>query len=99
MGSQLVPARPSALSPRRISRALATEARSVRDQTQLAALQVDAALALGGHIVDGVTDLYEHKRLKAADDPALDMLLGHVLVNTVTSLDRIQRRLFSGWDL
>jgi hypothetical protein len=39
----------------------------------------DGALALGGHIMEGVAGLHEHKKRLSKDDPAIEMQLNDIM--------------------
>lgn len=84
----------------RLARAAAEQAaaRAITDETRLTALQADAALALGGHIMDGVTDVDKHRRSLARDDVTLNMLLCEIEAETVQQVKAVQRSLFNRWD-
>lgn len=77
------------------ARLLNSEARAIKNETRLTALQADAALALGGHIAEGVVDLDLHRRHLAKDDITLNLLLAEIESETVQQVKRIQRSLFN----
>lgn len=69
-------------------------ARAITDETRLTALQADAALALGGHIMEGVVNLDMHRRHLAKDDVTLNLLLAEIEAETVQQVKAVQRSLF-----
>lgn len=69
---------------------IAREAQQVYDDVHLAALRVQGAVALGGHIMDGIVELDEHRRSLAGDDPVLKTLLADIEAATVRQVKSIQ---------
>lgn len=80
-------------------RAVAGRAKTVYDDARLTALKADASLALGAHIMVGVTALDSMRKQLASDDMGLNMLLADVMVNTVRQVSAIQRSFNDPWSL
>lgn len=70
-------------------------AREIKNETRLTALQADAALALGGHIMDGVVQLDRVRRDLAKEDVTLNLLLADIESETIQQVQNIQRSLFN----
>ncbi|MDQ1438347.1 MAG: hypothetical protein QOK43_1976 [Acidimicrobiaceae bacterium] len=71
----------------------------IRNQVRSAAIQADGALRFGEHVMDGLVELDVHRRMLARDDPTLNVLLAEVEAETVGQVKKIQRNLYSQWEL
>lgn len=80
-------------------RAVARRAKAVHDEVRLAAFKADGALALGGHIMDGVVGLDQHRRALAKNDPVLNTMLAEIEATAVQSAAKIQADLYKGWNI
>jgi hypothetical protein len=82
--------------PARVDRAVATRAKVAHDEVRLRAFQADGALALAGHIMDGVTALDRHRRDLDQGDPVTRALLADIEQEALFSVRQIQRDLYNG---
>lgn len=71
------------------------KAMEIRNETRLTALQADAALALGGHIMEGVVELDKYRRRLAQEDVTTNLLLAEIEAETIQQVKRVQRSLFN----
>ena len=85
--------------PQKQDRALAGRAKRVYDDTQLAAMEADAAMALGAHIMEGTAQLDAHRRALAGNDPQLNAVLCEIELSTIRTAQTIQRRTFNGFGI
>jgi hypothetical protein len=83
------------LRPRREDRALAGRAKQVYDKTRLAAMEADAAMALGAHIMEGTAQLDAHRRMLAGDNEQLNAVLCAIELDTIRVAQTIQRQTFN----
>ena len=83
----------------RTSRAVVSQAKQTRTEVQLAGFKADGALALGGHIMEGVVCLDGHRRLLAGNDPLLNTLLADIEQTALFQAKKIQTGLYSQWKL
>lgn len=86
-------------TPVRSERAVTGKARKLHDEVRLSAFKADGALALAGHIMDGVLQLDQHRRELAGDDPVINGLLASIENQAVRDITQIQKSLFNGWGL
>jgi hypothetical protein len=89
-GNQMVPMR---------ERKVAKQGKDTYDAVRLAALKADGAMALGGHIMQGLLALDEHRRSLSCGDPIIDVMLMEVEANTIRQVKGIQSGLFDSWGL
>jgi hypothetical protein len=89
-GDQPVPWR-----DRRVSK----HAKAIYDEVRTHALQVDGALALSGHIMEGIVALDERRQSLAQGDPTIAAMLMDIEANTIRQAKNLQNSLFSGWNL
>jgi hypothetical protein len=97
MANEIVHQLAGVVSPRsgdRLSRRGTTLARHYVEEVRLAGLQVDGALALAGHLVEGLVDLDTHRRRLAGDDVGLNLLLSEIEATAVRQCQRIQSDLY-----
>lgn len=97
MSNELMRYAKGEVRPARVDRPVAAQARGVYDTARLSSLQVDAALAVAAHIMQGVTHLDDRRREIAKDDPTLNMLLAEIEATAVQQVKGIQRGLFNNW--
>lgn len=83
--------------PNRIDRPIADAARIVYDDVRISALQIDGAIALAGHAMEGLLELDAHRQILAADDLSTHTLLGEIQQQAVAQVKKIQRNLFNDW--
>lgn len=79
----------------RVDRPVARDAKKVHDEVRLAAFKADGALALGGHIMEGVVGLDETRRNLAKDDPVLNALLADIEQTALFAAKKVQKNLFN----
>ena len=72
---------------------------NVYDEVRLRGLQVDGAIALGGHIMEGVEALDARRHSLANGDMQMAMLLADIESNTIRQVKGIQASLFNDWGL
>jgi hypothetical protein len=83
--------------PARVDRELVRQAKAVHDQVRLASFQADGAVALAGHLMEGMVGLDEHRRALAKDDPITNALLADIEQQAILSVKKIQANLYNGW--
>jgi len=83
----------------RVDREVVGRAKAVHDEVRLAAFKVDGALALGGHIMEGVVGLDEHRRALAKDDPVTTALLADIEQTAIFAAKKIQSNLYNDFGL
>lgn len=83
----------------RRDRAVAARAKSIHDEVRLAAFKADGALALAGHVMEGVVALDTHRRMLAGDDPVTTALLADIEQQALFSVKKIQANLYNDWGL
>lgn len=83
----------------RPDRAIVSQARQTRGEVQIAGFKADGAMALAGHIMEGVVDLDAHRRMLAGQDPLLNALLADIEQTALFSVKKIQTSLYSQWKL
>lgn len=97
MQNELVKMAKGEVRPSRPDKPIAEAARIVYDDVRLSSLQVDGALALAGHAMEGLVDLDAHRQALAAGELSLHTLLGEIQAQAVAQVKKIQRNLFSDW--
>jgi len=70
-------------------------AMEIRIEARLTALQGDAAVALGGHLMAGMVELDRQRRHLAKEDVTLNLLLAEIEAETVQQVRRIHGSLFN----
>ncbi len=85
--------------PSRGDRPLAAEAKQIYDRTRRAGFEVDAAVALGDHIMERLVRHDRRRRHLAKDDATLNLILADIEAETVEQVKRIQNRHGDGWGL
>jgi hypothetical protein len=83
----------------RPSRAVVSRAKQTRGEVQIAGFMADGAMALAGHIMEGVVDLDAQRRMLAGNDPILNTLLADIEQTALFSVKKIQTGLYSQWKL
>ncbi len=84
------------LSVPRDDRAVAQRAKSVYDDTRLAAYQVTGMLQVGAHIMTGMVQLDGYRRQLAGDDPFLNDMCLAIEANTLRNVANIHNGMFRG---
>lgn len=72
-------------------------ARQAQYEVQLAAIEVDGAVALGSHIMGRLQSLDDVRRDVSGADPLLGILLADIEATTVRQVKDIQRNLYTQW--
>ncbi len=85
--------------PARMDRAVAREAKAVYDEVRIKAFQADGALALAGHIMEGILGLDQKRRTLAQDDPVTNALLADIQSQAMYQVKKIQANLFDDWNM
>ncbi len=99
MNNELVRYAAGTVDVPRSDRQVAARAKQAYDEVRLAALKVDGALALAGHIMDGVVGLDNHRQALSNGDPVTDVLLADIQINAVRKVKAIQNGLYDEWGL
>ena len=92
--NDLIPYVTGAQRPARHDRELVGRARGVYEDVVLSRVKVDGAMAIAGHIMEGVTLLDARRRALAGDNAQLNAVLGSIELNTVHQVEGIQRDMF-----
>jgi hypothetical protein len=87
------------VTPRRPDREVAQRAKGVYDETRLAGLKVDAAMALGAHVMEGTAQLDAHRRALAGNNEQLNSVLCNIEIDTIRQAQTIQRQTFNRFGL
>lgn len=84
----------------RSDRAVARQGKAVYDEVRLKALQVDGAMALAGHMMEGITtlDLKRQTLARASGSQELNVLLAQIEGTALAQAQQIQQKLYK-WDL
>jgi hypothetical protein len=83
----------------RRDRAVAARAKPIHDEVRLSAFKADGAMALAGHIMEGVVSLDQHRRMLAGNDPVTNSLLADIEQQALFTVKNIQANLYNGWGL
>lgn len=83
----------------RHDRQVAAMAKRVYDEVRLKAMEADGAMALGGHMMEGLTALNAKRQSLSNGDPMVDVMLAEVMANTIRQCKNIQNGLFDSWGL
>src|SRR3954469_6112184 len=78
-------------------RKVARQARETFDEVRLKALQADGAMALGGHVMEGLLGLDDKRRDMARGDANIDLLMMEVESATIRQVKNIQNSLYGKW--
>lgn len=78
-------------------RSVAKRAKDVFDEVRLNALKADGAMALAGHIMEGVVELDNLRREISQGDPALEAMLMSFESTALRQMAKIQRELYDPW--
>lgn len=97
--NQLVRYTTGEVVPRKADKAVAAAAKKVYDETRLAGLKADGAMALAGHIMDGYVMLDQKRQALTDGDPVLNAMLAEIQVAAVRKVKSIQSNLFDGWEM
>lgn len=73
--------------------------RSVVDRIRLQALRADGVMALAEHIMAGVRDMDDTRRLLSRGDPGMNTVLADIEARALLQISKIQAQTFSPWDL
>lgn len=85
--------------PRKEDKAAVARARQIYEQTRVAAYKVDATIALGGHIMEGVLGLDARRQQLAQGDPGTNALLMDVEAETIRQVKKVQGSMFDPFGL
>lgn len=85
------------LPVRRGDRQVAKLGKQIYDETRVAGLKATATLALASHMMEGISELDQHRKRLAGDDPMLNALLGQIEMGAIRKLSGIQTSLFTGF--
>lgn len=80
-------------------RAVTKEAKRLFDKTRMAGMQVDASVALAGHIMENIAELDAKRMAIAGDDPVLGQMLLEIEVAAVRQAKVVQSTAHSSWGL
>ena len=78
---------------------VAGQAKEIYDETRLAGFKVDGALALAGHIMEGVVELDNLRQSLTQGDQIQDLMLSQIQGNALRQVIKIQSGLYEGWGL
>lgn len=67
--------------------------RQAKAAARLAKLEIDVAVIVGGHSMERLRDLDDHRRELAGSDPTLNLVLAELEATTIAHVKRIQRSL------
>jgi hypothetical protein len=85
------------LRPAKLDRDIAKKAKAIQDEVRTAAFKIDGALALGGHVMEGVVELDSRRRQLAGNDPLTNALLADIEQAALFAVKKIQSNLFNDW--
>lgn len=85
--------------PARMDRTVARQAKGVYDEVRIKSFQADGALALAGHIMEGILGLDNRRRTLAQDDPITNALLADIQAQAMFQVKKIQAQLFDEWNM
>jgi len=85
--------------PARVDRAVARQARTVYDEVRIKSFQADGALALAGHIMEGVVGLDARRQALSQGDPITNALLADIQTQAMFQVRKIQAQLFDDWNM
>lgn len=83
----------------RRDREVAAKAKAIHDEVRLVGFKADGAVALAGHIMEGMVGLDEHRRTLAKNDPLTNTILADIEQQALYQVKKIQGRLFDEWGL
>lgn len=83
----------------RMDRAVAQRAKEYYDEVRLRSFRADGAMALAGHIMEGITALDARRQALAKDDPMMNGILGQIEAVAITQARTIQENLYNPWNL
>lgn len=83
----------------RRDREVAGNAKTIHDQVRLAGFKADGAMALAGHIMEGMVGLDDQRRMLARNDPVTSTILADIEQQALFQVKKIQGRLYDGWEL
>lgn len=83
----------------RRDREVAGRAKAIHDEVRLAGFKADGALALAGHIMEGMVGLDEQRRMLAKNDPLTNTILADIEQQALFQVKKIQGRLFDEWGM
>ncbi len=81
----------------RQDRRVAREAKESFDEVRLRALQADGAMALAGHLMEGLIALDARAQSMAAGDPIKMAILMEIEATAILQCKNIQRGLYQSW--
>lgn len=99
MNNELVRYATGDVRPRIADIAIARKAKQIHDEVRLTALKVDGAMALAGHIMEGLVAMDDRRRQLAKDDPVTNEMLARIEATAVNQIGVIQMNLYNGWRL
>ena len=79
-------------------RELRQHTRNVQEAVTMSAVEVDGAVALASHSMRAVKALWAEKSQLVDGDDRLDMLLSHLVGNTVMTIESVQFRLLGRYE-
>ena len=83
------------VNPRRNDRDVAQRAKGIYDDARLAALKVDAVMALGAHVMEGSANLIAYGQTLANGNPQAAAVMGNIASDTIRQAQTIQRQTFN----
>jgi hypothetical protein len=95
MSSELMKYSTGEVMPSRVERGVAKRAKAIYDETRIRAFEVDAQVALAGHIMEQVVELDTQRRDLAGNEQALNAVLCDIELNTLRNLKKTQDGLHS----
>lgn len=83
----------------RKNRAALRRIEEVVSEVRMAGVKTDGAIALAAHVMEGVRDLDDERRVLAAGDPVTNQVLAEIELEAVRQVKKIQGALFDVWSI
>lgn len=90
MKNELVRYATGEVMPARVERGVAREAKEIYDRTRLKALEADAIMALGSHLMTGIVQLDQKRKSLVSPEDALNSELVEIEMTAIRQARSIQ---------
>ena len=90
---------PATKQERQAAQQAAQRSKEVIDDVRYSGLQMDGAMALAGHAMQGLTELDNYRRALARDDVSRNLILSEIEETAIQQVKSIQRATYPSWGL
>lgn len=83
--------------PARADRAVVKQAKTIYDNAAIDAFRARGHMAVAGEMLNGLSELHAHAKKLSEDDPAMMMICGEIVGQTVNNCKQILKNRVGDW--